>query len=239
MTPRPWNVTTAAGLLGLGALMGAALTSSAGSAAHLEILDAGVAQYWEFPVQHPPPAPANPEPPAACGAVGDYAGVLYAKPGEELVAPSANGEKGKGYILIGTDGPDRIIGSQQNDCLVGLAGDDVLLGGNGSDILIGGPGADTLDGQQGPDTVYGDESDTCVVGNEDTAYGCPPSPPKPPKGPKGLDETEMQEPAEQESFSEPEPAQPEPAPVVPEPPAEPDLVADPPAADAESDGGDQ
>ena len=155
-----------AGAVGLLAALAlpTATSITQGSAARLIITDPGVVQYWEFPFSYTPPAPTPPVPPAACGALDDYADVLYAEAGKELVAPSPNGEKGKGYILIGTDGPDRITGSQQDDCLVGLEGDDVLLGGNGKDILLGGAGTDVLDGGNGPDAMDGggQAGDVCI-----------------------------------------------------------------------------
>ena len=142
-------------------------------AAELKV-DAGVLQVWTVE------SPAGPED-SVCGSVDDYAGVLTAEPGIALSAPSEPSGKNRGWILVGTGGPDTLTGSVQNDCLIGGGGDDLLIGGNGQDILAGGAGNDTLfggagrdlllggngedhlDGGQGPDTLYaGEGEDVCV-----------------------------------------------------------------------------
>ncbi len=61
------------------------------------------------------------------------------------------GGDGRGNVLMGGDGEDRLYGRDGADDLVGGAGDDALFGGRGGDFLNGGSGADRLDGGAGED----------------------------------------------------------------------------------------
>ncbi|MCI0455950.1 MAG: hypothetical protein L0Z62_03085 [Gemmataceae bacterium] len=69
---------------------------------------------------------------------------------------------GKGVVVLGNAGNDKLTGSAfadnidggaGNDNLSGLAGDDVITGGADNDIVEGGAGADKLDGAAGIDTL--------------------------------------------------------------------------------------
>ncbi len=60
-----------------------------------------------------------------------------------------------GYILVGTQGDDKILGNILNDTLNGGDGNDVLLAGSGDDILYGEAGNDTLYGEDGDDLLDG------------------------------------------------------------------------------------
>jgi hypothetical protein len=47
-------------------------------------------------------------------------------------------------IIVGTNGPDRLIGTAEADLIEGLGGDDELAGGAGNDTLDGGAGFDWI-----------------------------------------------------------------------------------------------
>ena len=135
-------------------------------AAELEV-DAGVLQVWDID------APAEPDY-SVCGSVDDYAGVLTAEPGLPLSAPSEPTGKSRGWILVGTDGPDSLTGGVQDDCLIGGGGDDALSGGPGRDLLLGGDGDDRLDGGPGQDTLNaGEGADACLrTAGPDQLHDC-------------------------------------------------------------------
>jgi len=58
---------------------------------------------------------------------------------------------GKGGLVLGTSGDDRLIGGGGTDCIVGGAGNDYINAGGGDDVCIGGPGIDTF---KNCETVY-------------------------------------------------------------------------------------
>jgi Tol biopolymer transport system component len=85
-------------------------------------------------------------------------------------------------IILGTDGPDRLIGTTGRDLLFGRAGDDTILAGEGADIaqgedgadeLAGGTEVDHLDGGPGPDILRGEGSRDVLRGGpgRDRLYG--------------------------------------------------------------------
>ena len=120
-----------------------------------------------------------PDPPAACGPISDYDGVVYLTQGDDVwpsdgKPPTTN----KRQIIMGYGGNDTIYGGNSGDCLVGGAGNDKLYGGNAKDILIGGPGNDYLDGGNGVDTLDGgDGTDVCVGGRApDVSTNCESTP---------------------------------------------------------------
>jgi Ca2+-binding RTX toxin-like protein len=113
--------------------LGAALTSGGSTYAafsdHDTLHGAAAAGTWEDPLR--------PDPPAACGPVSDYSGIVYGTPGIDVIVGL-----GRRQIIMGLGGDDTLIGGLSGDCLVGGPGDDILYGGLGRDIVIGGPGTD-------------------------------------------------------------------------------------------------
>jgi hypothetical protein len=59
------------------------------------------------------------------------------------------------YVIVGTNGNDRITGTNGPDRILGLGGNDSLAGGRGDDCLDGGAGRDVLSGSIGNDRIYG------------------------------------------------------------------------------------
>jgi hypothetical protein len=72
-----------------------------------------------------------------------------------LVQAPARGAKSTSQVVVGTDGPDRLVGGSDDDVLCGLGGDDTLNGGSGADVLDGGAGNDVLLGGSGNDALEG------------------------------------------------------------------------------------
>jgi hypothetical protein len=126
-------------------------------AAELKV-DAGVLQVWTMDA--PPLVPEY----SVCGSVDDYAGILEAEPGVELVAPPEPAGESRGWILVGTSGSDTLTGGNHDDCLVGGGGNDVLQGLEGRDVLVGGAGNDALSGGNGIDRLLGGEGDDHLDG---------------------------------------------------------------------------
>jgi len=58
-------------------------------------------------------------------------------------------------VLLGTDGPDKLVAGPGGACLIGLRGQDQLVGGAGSDVLLGGKGFDVLTAGPQHDTLVG------------------------------------------------------------------------------------
>ena len=116
-----------------------------------------------------------PATPAECLAAGlgpfDADHTFILTEGDDVFSTPRQPLQGKGYLVLGLGGHDRIIGSNHADCLSGGAGDDHLWGGNQDDVLIGGEGDDTLVGHG----VEADEIDTHTAnGNgKDRLYGGP------------------------------------------------------------------
>jgi Ca2+-binding RTX toxin-like protein len=112
----------------------------------------------------------QPNPPAECGPLSKYSGVIYGTDGPDIL----NGGN-KPQVIMGLGGDDIIHGGNSGDCLVGGDGNDQLYGGNAKDVLIGGPGDDYLDGGNGKDVLDGggDVHDVCDGGNgKDTVVNC-------------------------------------------------------------------
>jgi Ca2+-binding RTX toxin-like protein len=102
----------------------------------------------------------RPDPPAACGPVSNYDGVIYGTFGDDVINGGNHPQ-----IIMGLGGNDTIHAGNSGDCLVGGNGNDKLYGGNAKDILIGGGGNDYLNGENGIDTLDGGSGDdTCVGG---------------------------------------------------------------------------
>jgi hypothetical protein len=112
-----------------------------------------------------------PDPPAACGDLKQYAGVVYGTMGDDILHGG-----NRPQIIMGLDGNDTIYGGNSGDCLVGGPGDDHLIGGNSKDILLGGLGDDYLDGGNAKDYLDGeDDADECNGGNgKDDVVNCDP-----------------------------------------------------------------
>jgi len=111
----------------------------------------------------------TPDPPAVCGDLEQYAGVVYGTMGDDVLYGGNQSQ-----IIMGLGGNDTIYGGNSGDCLVGGGGDDTLVGGNSKDILLGGPGDDHLDGGNAKDFLDGeDDADDCDGGNgKDDVVNC-------------------------------------------------------------------
>jgi predicted ribosomally synthesized peptide with SipW-like signal peptide len=147
--------------------------AAAGAAAVAVLLAGGTggtyAQFTDFQVVH---AEARagvwaPDPPAACGPVSDYSGVVYGTASDDNLTGGSHPQ-----IIMGLGGNDVIHGGNGGDCLVGGDGNDRLLGENAKDILIGGDGDDYLDGGNGKDFLDGGPGtgDVCLGGNGNDTY---------------------------------------------------------------------
>ncbi|MEC9196735.1 MAG: calcium-binding protein [Pseudomonadota bacterium] len=66
-----------------------------------------------------------------------------------------DGDAGKGSLVIGTLGDDRLAGTEQNDKLQGYAGNDTIFGAEGRDTISGGDGDDRIEGGLGFDELTG------------------------------------------------------------------------------------
>ena len=109
-----------------------------------------------------------PDPPAACGPIGDYkGGVVYGTSGDDVLTGGNHPQ-----IIMGLAGNDVIHAGNSGDCVVGGDGDDQLFGDNAKDTLIGGDGDDVLDGGNGMDTLDGGAglADTCIGGRGTDTY---------------------------------------------------------------------
>ena len=79
-------------------------------------------------------------------------------------AGSGETPAGKGRIIYGTNGYDKLSGSRYGDFIYGLGGGDEILEGNGDDSLYGGRGGDCIVGGYGKDTLYGDRGGDRIDG---------------------------------------------------------------------------
>ncbi|HYF28364.1 MAG TPA: calcium-binding protein, partial [Baekduia sp.] len=68
--------------------------------------------------------------------------------------PCVRGE-GLGYVIIGTNGNDRITGTNGSDRILLLGGNDRASSGRGDDCISGGSGRDVMTGGLGDDRIYG------------------------------------------------------------------------------------
>jgi Ca2+-binding RTX toxin-like protein len=110
------------------------------------------------------------DPPAACGPIGKYDGVVYGTPGDDVLSGGNHPQ-----IIMGLAGNDVIHAGNSGDCIVGGDGDDQLYGDNAKDTIIGGDGDDLLDGGNGKDDLDGGPglADVCIGGNgHDTITDC-------------------------------------------------------------------
>ena len=75
---------------------------------------------------------------------------------------------GLGYVIIGTNGNDRITGTNGSDRILLLAGTDRGSGGRGDDCISGGSGRDVLSGSLGKDRLYGSKGRDALNGGSDS-----------------------------------------------------------------------
>ena len=76
------------------------------------------------------------------------------------------------FVLVNTEGDDRLHGGASDDILNGLGGHDHIIGGAGNDFIIGGAGNDKLMGGKGSDTYYFERGwGQDYIENEDTSIG--------------------------------------------------------------------
>jgi len=80
---------------------------------------------------------------------------------------------GPQYVIVGTNGRDRITGTNKADRILGRGGNDSLDGGRGEDCIDGGTGNDRVTGGIGSDRIYGMAGNDTVTGNldNDRIYG--------------------------------------------------------------------
>lgn len=80
---------------------------------------------------------------------------------------------GKDYVVVGTNGADKIYGTRGADRILGLRGNDRLYGVDGNDCLDGNQGNDRISGGEGNDRVYGGAGKDRIVGGggDDRLYG--------------------------------------------------------------------
>jgi Ca2+-binding RTX toxin-like protein len=110
-----------------------------------------------------------PDPPAECGHLKAYAGVVWGTMGDDVLRGG-----NRPQVLMGLGGNDEIHGGNSGDCLVGGGGNDRLIGDSSKDILLGGDGDDYLDGGNAKDHLDGGaDTDTCLGGHgKDTVVNC-------------------------------------------------------------------
>jgi Ca2+-binding RTX toxin-like protein len=112
----------------------------------------------------------HPDPPASCGDLSNYDGVVYGTPGDDDINGGNHPQ-----VIMGLGGNDTIHAGNGGDCVVGGDGDDKLYGDNAKDILVGGDGDDYLDGGNGKDDLDGGPgtADICIGGRgTDTFTDC-------------------------------------------------------------------
>lgn len=68
------------------------------------------------------------------------------------------------FVVLGTNGPDRITGTNRSDRIFALGGNDRVSGGRGDDCIEGGSGNDVLDGSNGNDFLLGGTGNDQVSG---------------------------------------------------------------------------
>lgn len=80
---------------------------------------------------------------------------------------------GPKYVVVGTNGRDRITGTDRRDRILGLGGRDSLEGGRGADCVDGGTGNDRMAGGVGSDRLYGQTGNDTMTGDldNDKMYG--------------------------------------------------------------------
>jgi Ca2+-binding RTX toxin-like protein len=84
--------------------------------------------------------------------------------------PRSNCLSGPGprYVIVGTEGADRITGTNGRDRVIAAGGADRVDGGRGDDCLDGGSGRDVLSGALGDDRAYGGTGNDAVNGGSGT-----------------------------------------------------------------------
>ncbi|WP_205696449.1 calcium-binding protein [Conexibacter sp. SYSU D00693] len=83
--------------------------------------------------------------------------------------PNSHCVKGPGpdYVVLGTNGNDKITGTNNADRILGLKGNDRLSGGRGNDCEDGGSGRDVLSGADGSDRLFGTSGNDALNGGSD------------------------------------------------------------------------
>lgn len=79
-------------------------------------------------------------------------------------SPCIGSGPGPLFVVLGTNGPDRITGTNQSDRIFSLGGNDRVSGGRGDDCVEGGSGRDVLDGSNGNDYLLGGTGNDQVNG---------------------------------------------------------------------------
>jgi hypothetical protein len=82
---------------------------------------------------------------------------------------------GPRFVVVGTNGKDRLTGTNRRDRMIGLRGGDRLDGGRKRDCIDGGKGKDGMTGGQGRDRVHGRKGHDFLNGDSksDRLYGGP------------------------------------------------------------------
>jgi Ca2+-binding RTX toxin-like protein len=73
---------------------------------------------------------------------------------KEYKSPCLYGS-GPQYVIVGTNGPDRINGTHRSERILGLGGNDRIAGQGGNDCIDGGAGNDKIYGGNGNERIYG------------------------------------------------------------------------------------
>jgi Ca2+-binding RTX toxin-like protein len=73
-------------------------------------------------------------------------------------------------IIVGTNGPDRILALAGNDIVCGFGGNDEIIGADGGDQLYGAGGDDLLDGGSGEDQLYGEAGNDQLLGGTEQSH---------------------------------------------------------------------
>lgn len=82
-------------------------------------------------------------------------------------SPCVKGE-GLGYVIVGTNGADRITGTNGSDRMILRGGNDRASGGRGKDCMDGGSGRDVLSGSTDSDRLYGMAGNDALTGGSHT-----------------------------------------------------------------------
>ena len=74
------------------------------------------------------------------------------------------------YVIVGSDGADRIRGTREKDVILAGAGNDVVNARRHDDCIAGGPGDDLLIGGEGLDELYAGDGDDRLLGGQSPDY---------------------------------------------------------------------
>jgi len=70
-------------------------------------------------------------------------------------SPCVSGGGAPKFVIVGTNGRDRITGTNLADRILGRGGNDQISGGRGNDCVEGGTGGDNMSGSLGNDKLFG------------------------------------------------------------------------------------